>query len=138
MYQIQVRMKKMGKKRNAKIETVQLQLSKKPETVKELIEELVKKGVEEYNARKDEGQLLKHLTKEEVEEKALSGKIAFNVRNGNDAEEEKSIYNALQCYEDGLIRIFADEEELEGLEQTVVCDENTIFTFVRLTMLTGW
>lgn len=138
LYQIKVRMKKLGKKTRAAIEAVTIELAKKPETVRELIAELTKSGVEAYNERKEDGELLKHLTKQEIEDKASSGKISFDARGGNDADADKAIENALQCFEDGIIRIFANETELEELEQRILCDENTVFTFVRLTMLAGW
>ena len=54
-----------------------------------------------------------------------------------EADFQKAADNAIQCFEDGIYRIFLDERPLESLEEEIrVTDENT-FTFVRLTMLTG-
>ena len=77
------------------------------------------RSVSEYNERKDEGQVLRYLTKEEISGLASAGKVSFGVRGGNDADPEKAVENALQCFEDGIYRIFAGEEELTGLEEPV-------------------
>lgn len=138
MYSIKVRMRKLGKKNRDAIATVVYELAGKPETVRELIAELTKQGAEAYNARRDEGQIVTHLTKQEIADQAVSGKVAFGLQRGNNADPEKAAENALQCFEDGIFRVFADDEELEKLDQKISWTEETVFTFVRLTMLTGW
>lgn len=171
MYTIWVRMKKLGKKNRDAIEPVPYELSVKPETVQDLIIELTKQGVAAYNAREDKGQIVPHLTKEEIEDRASSGKVAFGLRGGNSADPDAAVENALQCFEDGIFRVFADDEELERLDQKIPWTEaadaggeettgvsgketagvsgketsdaaqdlrGPVFTFVRLTMLTGW
>ncbi|RGY96203.1 hypothetical protein, partial [Clostridium sp. AM58-1XD] len=111
---------------------------KKPETARELLTELVQLGVREYNARKDEGQILPYLTKAEIRDQAASGKVAFGLRGGNDAVEEEAVANAVQSFEDGIYRVFAGEEELTRLDEKIQWTEGLIFTFIRLTMLSGW
>ena len=138
MYTIRVRMRKLGKKNRDTIAPVAYELPAKPATVRELIEELTVQGVAAYNARKDEGQIVPHLTKQEIEDKAGFGKVAFGLRGGNDADPEAAVKNALQCFEDGIFRVFADDEELERLDQAIPWKEEPVFTFVRLTMLAGW
>lgn len=138
MYQIHVRMRKLGKKNREAVEPVAFELPEKPGTVRELIESLVRLGVQEYNARKDEGQILPYLTKEEIQDKASAGKVSFGLRGGEDADEESAVENAIQCFGDGIFRVFADDEELEKLEQAIPWTEETVFTFVRLAMLAGW
>ena len=98
----------------------------------------MKLGVKEYNERKDTGQILPYLTKEEIAQKASAGKVSFGVRGGADADEDQAVENALQCFEDGIFRVFADDEELERLEQEIPWREETVLTFVRLAMLSGW
>lgn len=138
MYTIHVRMRKLGKKNRDAVEPVAFTLERKPETVKELITDLVELGVKEYNARKDQGQILPYLTKEEIQDQASSGKVSFGLRGGEDADAEKAAANAIQCFEDGIFRVFADDEELENLDQKIPWTEETVFTFVRLAMLAGW
>jgi len=131
-------MRKLGKKNRDAIAPVAFELPKRPDTVKELIESLTRLGVAAYNARKDEGQLLPYLTKKEIADQASAGKVSFGVRNGNDADEESAVANAMQCFEDGIYRIFADDDELLSLEQEIPWTDETVFTFIRLAMLSGW
>lgn len=138
MYTIKVRMRKLGKKNQGAVEPVEFQLESRPETVKELVEGLVCLGVRQYNERKDTGQIVPWLTSGTIQDQAAAGKISFGIRRGNDAEADQAVENAAQCFEDGIYRIFADEEELTELEQPVPQREGLVFTFVRLTMLAGW
>lgn len=138
-FTVYARMKKLGKQKKADIEPVPFVLEEKPETVRDLLTGLVCLGVREYNAKKDAGQILPYLTKEEIQDKAAAGKVAFDVHQGEEAQEEKSVENAIQCFEDGIYRVFAGEEELTKLEEQIPWNENedTIFTFIRLAMLAG-
>ena len=45
--------------------------------------------------------------------------------------------NALQCFLDGLVRIFRNEEELSELDQSAGLREGDILTLIRLTFLSG-
>lgn len=142
-FTIYARMKRAGKQKKEELVPVPFELEARPDTVRELLTVLVQRSVREYNERRDEGQLLKYLTKEEIAGQASAGKISFGVRGGNDAELEQAVENARQCFEDGIYRIFAGEEELTGLEQPIPwkddgTDEELVFTFIRLTMLSGW
>ena len=137
MYTIWVRMRKLGKKNREAIAPVAYELPARPKTVRELITELTKQGVAAYNAREDKGQIVPHLTKAEIEDKASAGKIAFGLRGGNAADPDAAVENALQCFEDGIFRVFADDEELQTLDQAIP-GGTPVFTFVRLTMLAGW
>lgn len=142
-FAIYIRMKKAGKQRKEDLTPIPLELGQKPGTVLELLTALVRHSVSEYNERKDEGKILRYLTKEEIDARASSGKVSFGVRGGGDADPEKSLENAVQCFEDGIFRVFAGESELTELEQTIPWDGaegngETVFTFIRLTMLSGW
>ena len=137
-FTLHVRMKKLGKQRPGALTPVPFVLDRKPKTVRQLLTDLVTLGVRDYNARKDEGQLLPFLTREEIADQATRGKIAFGMRNGEDACEAEAVANAVLCFEDGIYRVFADETELTALEEAIPWTENTVFTFIRLTMLSGW
>lgn len=137
-FTIHVRMKKLGKQRPGTLAPIPFSLEQKPGTVRELLTALVVLGVRDYNARKDEGQILPFLTKEEIASQAARGKVSFGVRNGEDACEADAVANALLCFEDGIYRVFADGTELTSLEEAIPWTEDTVFTFIRLTMLTGW
>lgn len=137
-FTIYVRMKKIGKQKHAALQPIPFILDKKPDTVRELLVSLTKLGVRLYNERKDEGQILAYLTQEEIAAQASQGKISYGLHNGPDAVEDKAVENTLQCFEDGIYRVFAGEEELTALSSEILWEEETVFTFVRLTMLSGW
>ena len=60
------------------------------------------------------------------------------LRGGEDAVEEKALENTIQCFEDGIFRVFAEDTELTALEEAIPWKDDLIFTFIRLTMLSGW
>lgn len=139
-FTVYARMKRLGKQKRTEVAPVPFVLEKRPETVRELLCALVSMGVKDYNERKDSGQILPYLTKEEIEDKAAAGKVSFGLRNGEDADEEKAVENALQCFEDGIYRVFAGEDELTELEQRIPWENggSLEFSFIRLTMLSSW
>lgn len=137
-FTVHVKMKKLGKQNRVDIAPVVFELDEKPQTVRELLVNLTKLGVRQYNERKDEGQLLAYLTKEEIEAQASRGKISSGLRGGADAVEDKAVENTLQCFEDGIYRVFAGEEELTALSDAIPWKDDIVFTFIRLTMLSGW
>lgn len=137
-FTIYVRMKKLGKQKNTELQPVPFELEEKPQTLRQLLAALTELGVRQYNARKDEGQILAYLTKEEITAQALRGKISLGLRGGGDAIEEQAVENTVQCFEDGIYRVFAGETELTALSDEIPWSENLIFTLIRLTMLSGW
>lgn len=139
-YTICARMKRAGKQRKDDIIPIPFSLLRRPDTVRQLLTEMVLVSARQYNERKDNGQLLPWLTREEIGRQASSGKISFGTRGGGDADPERAVENAIQCFEDGIYRVFDGEEELTGLEQVISWngDEQKVFTFIRLTMLSGW
>ena len=56
---------------------------------------------------------------------------------GKPADIVKAQENAIQCFEDGIYRIFMDDKPLEELDEDIQVTEEQVFTFVRLTMLAG-
>lgn len=142
-FTIYARMKRAGKQKKEDLIPVPFELETRPDTVRELLISLVRLSVREYNGRKDEGQVLKLLTKEEIAGQASAGKVSFGVHGGGFAREDGAVENALQCFEDGIYRVFLGAEELTGLEQPISWRDGEgsgepVFTFIRLTMLSGW
>ena len=136
-FTIYVQMKKPGRQKHADIQPVPFVLDEKPRTVRDLLVGLTKLGVRQYNARKDEGQILAYLTREEIEAQAERGKVSFGLRGGADAAEDSAVANTLQCFEDGIYRVFAGGEELTELSGEIAWTDDLMFTFIRLTMLAG-
>ncbi|MCI8886454.1 MAG: hypothetical protein HFG70_00035 [Hungatella sp.] len=138
--EIKVNMKSMGKrKQTVKPVVYDLPLGAgNTFTVRQLVTELTRAGVEDYNRRHQEPEILKCLTKENIEDQAERGKISFGVIYGEkEADFQKAAGNAIQCFEDGIYRVFLDEKPLESLDEEVQVTKESTFTFVRLAMLTG-
>lgn len=135
--EIKVNIKYMGKRKKS-VEPKIYQLMSAPSTVKELILAVTQAGVEDYNLRQENKELLTCLTRQEIEDKAEAGKISFGTIYGDrKADLKEAQDNAIQCFEDGIYRIFLDNRPLESLDEPIEITGETVFTFVRLTMLAG-
>lgn len=134
---IQVNLKSMGKRRQS-VKPVSCEIQGRPSTVRELIYAVTEAGVQEYNRRMEASEILSYLTNEEIDDRAASGKISFGVNYGeHKADLQKAQENALQCFEDGIYRIFLDEKSLADPDETISIRDDSVFTFIRLTMLAG-
>ena len=103
----------------------------------ELISWLVRCEVKKYNQKKPAQMVFKYLTDESIGDQSATGKIGFGDRQ-NDLEqnEEEAVKNALQCYEDGIYKVFLNEQEVTYKETITLKSEDRL-TFLRLTMLAG-
>ena len=134
---INVRMKMLGKRRPV-LGEVPIEISDTVKTLRELLTELVRIEVERYNQKGVETQLIPFLSKEELEEQAAVGKVGFGrIYSDKKANASKAVENALTCFEDGLVRVFCGEQELEELDGEIQLKEGDTMTFIRLTFLTG-
>ncbi|SFR80598.1 histidine kinase [Anaeromicropila populeti] len=134
---LKVNVKHLGKRKNT-VDAAYFELEKTPGTVGELIEETVKACVKEYQERQEKKEVLTVFTKEEIEDKAMSGKVSFGVNYGTNVPNEKdAVENARQSFLDGIVVIFIDDVEQEHLEDKIILKEDTSVTFVRMTMLSG-
>ncbi len=106
--------------------------------LKDFLTETVRITVLNYNKGKSVAEVLKNLSAIEISDQAASGKVAFGLHYGKkEADEQEAIKNMLQCFLDGMIVVFIDQERYEELEQPVPLRENSEVTFVRLTFLAG-
>lgn len=135
---ILVNIRQLGKKRAA-ISAVPFVIHDSPASVRELISAIVEASVAAYNERARRGEAgIQPMTQDSMTDMASVGKLAFDVDyNGREADSRKAVANALQCFEDGLYRVFLGDTELTELDAPMTVCENDIFTFIRLTMLTG-
>ncbi|MCL1997851.1 MAG: hypothetical protein FWG65_03700, partial [Turicibacter sp.] len=114
-------------------------------TAAALIEFIVRHYVDEYNAQKVDSPILPYLTDDKLANAATTGKIGFGERkNENQQDSAAAVENALQCFEDGIFRLFVNDEEisLETAEsranaENITINEGDELTFIRLTMLAG-
>lgn len=132
-----VNVKQIGKRKN-KIDKKKYEISEKITTVKELLTEFVTINVNEFNNGFTENDIVPYLTDEKINDLSDAGKISFGVDyNGQKQDLEKAIENALQSYEDGIYRVFVNDEEMGEIDCEINLKENDELTFVRLTMLAG-
>lgn len=133
-------------------------------TVEEFLTETVRMTVAEYNERKDAAELL-HLFEgapgegsaeklpktgaqdrasvektfeERLETGAASGKVSYgDPMDDRKANAEKAVKNALQCFDDGIVALFADGARYTDRKEQIPLKEQSEVTFVRLTFLAG-
>lgn len=121
-----------------KIDRKEYEISGEIKTVKELLTEFVTINVKKFNEGLIEEDVVPYLTDEKISDLSDAGKISFGVDyNGQKQDLEKAIENALQSYEDGIYRVFVNDEELGKINGKATLKENDELTFVRLTMLAG-
>ena len=120
-------------------------------TVEEFLEETVRQNVRDYNARKDAAEILRLFSneggknsplneqfEEHIQNSAASGKVAYgDPMDSRKADEEKAVENALQCFDDGMVALFADGVRYTEREEKIALKELSEVTFIRLTFLAG-
>ena len=135
--QIYVALKNMSNV-TKKVRAYPFLLGKTPRTFRELIEESVRSCVSAYKARANNAKDPAPLTDEQFDGMREIGKFAFGVHyNENDVDEAKAIQTAIDAVTDGLVRVFKGNDEITDLDAEIEIAEGDVFTFVRLTMLSG-
>ena len=135
--QIYVVLKHMGNIKK-KVKEYPFILESMPHTFRELIEESVKSCIDAYKARANNAKNPKPLTDEQFDGMREIGKFAFGVHyNENEIDEAKAIETAIDAVTDGLVRVFKGNGEMTDLDAEIEIAEGDVFTFVRLTMLSG-
>lgn len=107
-------------------------------TLRDLIIALVDVELSAYN-RREPGEMLKVLlSQDEIDRMAEVGKVGFGrIHAQAKADRIKAEENALQCFEDGIIRVVAGDDELTSLDEPVPAQDGVTYTFIRLTFLAG-
>ena len=118
----------------------------RPMTVSDFLAETVRQNVREYNERKDADELLRLFSRdpgessleEQLEDMASSGKVAYGDSvNDKKADEEAAVRNALQCFDDGIVALFADGVRYTKRDEVIPLRDQSEVTFVRLVFLAG-
>ncbi|MCM1332310.1 MAG: hypothetical protein NC248_06855 [Bacteroides sp.] len=136
--------KKPGRVRQD-IVPVEMDIEGKPATVGQLIEAAVRRVVASFNRRAmsapgepDSDNARAFIGSECMADLVETGRVAFGiVYNGRQVDPGEAVANALQCYDDGLFRIFLNGAPLEGKDTVIDLNEDDILTVVRLTLLAG-
>ncbi len=135
--QIYVALKHMGNV-TKKVKEYPFILNNTPRTFRDLIEESVKSCIEAYKARANNAKNPAPLNDEQFDGMREIGKFAFGVHyNEISIDETKAIETAIEAATDGLVRVFKGNDEITDLDGEIDITEGDVFTFVRLTMLSG-
>lgn len=133
-----VAVKQLGKRKNV-VEPINFEVDGKIKTVRQLIEKTVEANVKDYNARVEKGEETeKALSEQSIAEQSQVGKIAFGINyGGKKADLQEAVDTAMLAFEDGLVKIFINGSEVYSTEKEIELTEQSVVTFIRLTMLAG-
>ena len=124
-------------KRKPFIDRIPFEILEEITTAKMLVEYIVRRNAQEYNNKPIDASILPYLTDDGLEAGAKIGKIGFGDRkNENVQDADKAVSNALMCFEDGIFRLFINDEEA-GIDDAITIKDGDEVTFIRLTMLAG-
>lgn len=136
MMKINVNMKQIGSRKNAVAPQI-FELPVRPDTVGELIIIITGICVDEYNKKVNSNEIVP-MTDDQINSMSAIGRFVFGINySGKIQDKDAAVKNALQCYEDGLFRIFINDEEAGEADESINLSENDTLTFIRLTMLAG-
>ncbi|MCD9185445.1 MAG: hypothetical protein LUM44_03375 [Pyrinomonadaceae bacterium] len=136
---ITVKVKQAGRK-HALLESKEIEIEDIGKTpfLRDFLNAVVKNQVEEYNGKSATENLLPFLSKVEISAQSESGKVGFgSIYNENKADSGKAQETALQAFQDGMLSVFADENEIRDLDEIIELNDSTVVTFIRLTFLAG-
>jgi len=134
---IVVTVKSVGKKK-AYLTQKEWELLDEPTTLRELITAVVRKNVQDFNNKEVEVPLMNYLTKSDIEQQSVTGKVGFGAHyNESKADVTEAISAAIQAFEDGLYKVYVREEEMEKLDIPLQCQDGDVVAFIKLTMLAG-
>ncbi|WP_144549775.1 hypothetical protein [Bacillus sp. X1(2014)] len=134
---IYVTMKSLAKRKEYLTKQV-IDLEEVPQTLRQLLTGLVTTEVQAFNAEISEAILVRFLTSEEIQQQAHAGKVGFGTKyNEQPTGCHQAVKTAIQAYEDGLFRVFMNEQELPELDGPLEIREGDHLTFIKLTMLSG-
>ncbi|OIK11919.1 hypothetical protein BIV60_17190 [Bacillus sp. MUM 116] len=136
---IYISLKSLAKRKNF-ITKQPYELQKKPNTLSELITQVVTQNVEQFNnkASNPETPLINFLSNLDIEQQTQAGKVGFQtLYNDKQADLPRAIETAIQAFKDGLYRVFLNDQEAEQLDTPLEVTEDAEVVFIRLTMLTG-
>lgn len=109
-----------------------------PYALQTILTQIVTQQVAEFNQQRAEKSLFSFLQEDAIAEEAENGKVTFGaIYNAEKAQLDQAIETVLLAFEDGLIAVFVNDDQIEDLSQVITVEEHTLFTLVRLTFLAG-
>lgn len=134
---IYFRVKAAGRRKPV-LELVEASLPAHVSSLREVIQEIVTEQVRRYNDRNPDQAIYPYLSSGQLEEQVRLGKVSFGAAyDDRQADEAKAIADAWQAFEDGIYKVLIDDRAVERLDQPLELREGTVFTFIRLALLSG-
>ncbi len=131
-----VNIKSVGKRKDS-LHKAPLSLPSGITSAQELIEQIVRLGVRNFNKRSTDSELVQWLTQQHIDTMGAYGKVSFSVNyNENIPDEQQAVDHALQSFADGLYQIFINDNPVL-VDHPCTLKDGDILTFIRLTMLSG-
>ena len=138
--QIRFSVKQLGKKRpfiDAKTIEIAGEYGE-THTLQTWLTRIVIEQVTAFNQKRNEKSLFTFFEENEIEQEAATGKVRFGaIYNDAVANTEKAIETVLLAFQDGLIAVFIQDEQIEDLTAPITLEADTLITLVRLTFLVG-
>lgn len=111
-------------------------------TAEAFLGETVRQTLRDYDKRREEDALMRLFSPdsagEAVEDMAVSGKVSYGaLGDERRADPDKAVENALQCFDDGIVALFADGVRYTKREDELPLRDGSEVTFIRLTALAG-
>lgn len=132
-----VQVKQLGR-RAAFLEKRPVEIPPETATLRALLTAIVRQEVTAFRKRQEAAALLPYLTQASLDDAATSGKVGFGVIYGEKTPDVQNAINAVMlAFEDGLFRVFLDDEPLTELDAPQVFPADATLTFLRLTFLAG-
>ncbi len=109
-----------------------------PQTLRALIERVVRDEVAAFEERRAERPFLQVLTERDLTDGAQRGRIVSGGQpRGPRPAPDAAVGVALQAFEDGFYLVLIDGEQQRDLDAQVLVSEETTLTFLRLVALAG-
>jgi hypothetical protein len=137
--QIQIKIKQAGKRKWI-LDNVPFDIEVKGNvlTLEELISQIVRQQVKDYNAKILEKPIVDFLTNDQIKAKANTGKVGFGaIYHDGKADVMVALKNALHAFVDGLYAVVINKKAISDLKEEITLKENDELIFIKLTLIKG-
>ncbi|HBU84452.1 MULTISPECIES: hypothetical protein [Paenibacillus] len=132
-----ITVKSLGKRKPALAKQA-AELPETTDTLRQLIKNMVAQQLKALQDKNNEAEWLAYLMPEDIQEQGEAGKVGFGaIYNEGVPDIEGAMDTAITAYEDGLFKVFLNDEELQGLDEPLIIQEDDNVVFIRFTMLAG-
>lgn len=132
-----ITVKSLGKRKPALAKQA-AELPETTDTLRQLIKNMVAQQLKALQEKKNEAEWLAYLMPEDIQAQGAAGKVGFGaIYNDGVPDVKGAMDTAVTAYEDGLFKVFLNDEELQALDEPLIIQEDDNVVFIRFTMLAG-